>query len=84
MGRGIVKNLMKNSYRVLIHDIDKEAVESLVNKGAVASPGLTDMAAEVDYLILSLHSPELVRKNISGGRCNRLDACWNEDYGYEY
>ncbi|MGP4105943.1 NAD(P)-dependent oxidoreductase [Virgibacillus sp. L01] len=64
MGRGIVRNLMKSSYRVLIYDIDKEAVQSLVNDGAEAYAGLTEMAVEVDYLILSLPSPELVKKTL--------------------
>lgn len=64
MGRGIVKNLMKNNYRVLIYDIDREAVENLVNEGAVATISLPDMAAEVDYLILSLPSPDLIRKTL--------------------
>ncbi|MGM8364010.1 NAD(P)-dependent oxidoreductase [Virgibacillus sp. W0181] len=62
MGQGIVKNLLKNGYIVSIHDINKEAVGKLVEKGAVRSENVKKLAEEVDCLILSLPSPALIQK----------------------
>lgn len=62
MGRGIAKKLLENGYTVWIYDIDKEAVQDLVGKGAIAASNVKTLAKEVDCMILSLPSPELIKK----------------------
>lgn len=62
MGRGIVKNLLESGYTVFVYDIDKQAVERLVIKGAISSNNVISLAKEVDVMILSLPSPALIKK----------------------
>ncbi|QCR33527.1 NAD(P)-dependent oxidoreductase [Lysinibacillus sp. SGAir0095] len=62
MGSGIAKNLLKNNYDVFVYDINEDAVRNLVNHGAVAASKPEELASQVDYLILSLTSPELVKE----------------------
>ncbi|MFC7688119.1 NAD(P)-dependent oxidoreductase [Ureibacillus sp. GCM10028918] len=62
MGSGIAKNLLKNNYEVTIYDINDDAVRNLVNQGAIAASNPEELASQVDYLILSLTSPELVKQ----------------------
>ncbi|MEC5424332.1 NAD(P)-dependent oxidoreductase [Virgibacillus sp. C22-A2] len=75
MGRGIVKNLLENNYKVSIYDIDKAAVGRLEEMGATASASVKSMAKEIDCLILSLPSPALVQKTLlEDGAINELKA----------
>lgn len=62
MGSGMAKNLIKNNYEVIIYDINEDAVKSLVNHGAISASKPEDLASKVDYLILSLTSPDLVKE----------------------
>ncbi|PYF05620.1 NAD(P)-dependent oxidoreductase [Ureibacillus chungkukjangi] len=62
MGSGIAKNLLKNNYEVMVYDINEDAVKNLVNQGAVVASKPEELASQVDYLILSLTSPELVKE----------------------
>lgn len=62
MGSGIAKNLIKNNYEVYVYDINQNAVEQLTKEGAIAAETAESMAPKVDYLILSLPSPELIKK----------------------
>lgn len=62
MGSGMAKNLIKHNYEVIIYDINEDAVKSLVNQGATPASNPEELASRVDYLILSLTSPELVKE----------------------
>lgn len=62
MGSGIAKNLLKNDYSVSVYDINEAAVQKLVSMGAKAKRDVRTMAKEVDVLLLSLPSPELIEK----------------------
>ncbi|MGM8213406.1 NAD(P)-dependent oxidoreductase [Virgibacillus sp. W0430] len=62
MGQGLVKNLLENGFTVTIYDINKEAVNKLVQKGAVRSENVQQLAKEVDRVILSLPSPALIEQ----------------------
>lgn len=65
MGSGIAKNLLKNNYEVYVFDINPKAVQLLVEEGAVAFDKTEVMATEVEVIILSLPSPELIEKVVS-------------------
>lgn len=62
MGSGIVKNLIKNNHEVVIYDINDDAVNNLINYGAMAAKKPEVLASQVDYLILSLTSSEVIKK----------------------
>lgn len=62
MGSGIAKNLLKSNYEVIVYDINEDAVRNLVNQGAVAASKPEELASQVDYLLLSLTTPELVKE----------------------
>ncbi len=64
MGSGIAKNLLKNHYEVHVFDINEAAVKSLVDHGAIASATPSDMASEIDYLIMSLTSPDIIKDTL--------------------
>ncbi|MFP3917159.1 NAD(P)-dependent oxidoreductase [Lysinibacillus telephonicus] len=62
MGSGMAKNLIKNNYEVIVYDINDNAVTNLVNEGAIAASTPEVLASQVDFLILSLTSPDLVKE----------------------
>ncbi|RDU37067.1 NAD(P)-dependent oxidoreductase [Neobacillus piezotolerans] len=64
MGKGIAKNLLKHHYQVLVYDINPDAVKELTSLGAISCTSPDEMASEVDYLILSLASPEVIRDTL--------------------
>ncbi|WP_246202594.1 NAD(P)-dependent oxidoreductase [Virgibacillus doumboii] len=78
MGHGIAKNLLKNNYTVMVYDIDQTAVKRLESIGAIGASSVKMMAKEIDCLILSLPTPELVRKTLLGdGTINGMRAGTN-------
>lgn len=64
MGSGIAKNLIKHHFQVFVYDINPNAVHELVQEGAIATDSTGAIASEVDVLILSLPSPDLIKKII--------------------
>ncbi|OCA87736.1 hypothetical protein A8F94_07755 [Bacillus sp. FJAT-27225] len=64
MGSGIAKNLLKHNYQVHVYDIDSDAVMRLASLGAIPSRSPDEMAGELDYLILSLSSPDIIRETL--------------------
>lgn len=62
MGQGLVKNLLESGFIVSIYDINKKAVDKLVNKGALRTNSVRELAGTVDGLILSLPSPPLIKQ----------------------
>ena len=77
MGQGIVKNLLKNKYQVWVFDINEEAMLKLERKGATPTKTATQLAKEIDCLILSLPSPILIEQllmNKEDGLLNILPA----------
>ncbi|WP_409271406.1 NAD(P)-dependent oxidoreductase [Neobacillus sp. SCS-31] len=67
MGGGIAKNLLKHHYNVLAYDINPNAVKELASLGAIPCTSPEEMASQVDYLILSLASPEVIRDTLLHG-----------------
>jgi len=64
MGSGIAKNLLKNHYKVHVFDINEVAVKNLVDHGAIASATPSEMASEIDFLIMSLTSPDIIKDTL--------------------
>lgn len=64
MGSGITKNLIKNNYNVHVFDINEVAVKELVDHGAIPTKKPDVIAGEVDCLILSLTSPEIIKNTL--------------------
>jgi 3-hydroxyisobutyrate dehydrogenase len=64
MGSGIAKNLLKNHYKVHVFDINETAVKNLVDHGAIAAASPSDMASEIDFLIMSLTSPDIIKHTL--------------------
>ncbi|CEG28627.1 NAD(P)-dependent oxidoreductase [Bacillus sp. B-jedd] len=67
MGSGIAKNLLKQGFGVLVYDINQDAVKELAGLGAVSCTSPAEMAGGVDYLILSLASPAVIREILVDG-----------------
>jgi 3-hydroxyisobutyrate dehydrogenase len=64
MGSGIAKNLLKNHYKVHVFDINETAVKNLVDHGAIAATTPSEMASEIDFLIVSLTSPDIIKDTL--------------------
>lgn len=64
MGSGIAKNLLKNHYKVHVFDINEAAVKNLVDHGAIAATTPSDMTSEIDFLIVSLTSPDIIKNTL--------------------
>ena len=62
MGQGLAKNLLKNGYTVFVCDINEQAVQNLVDIGAIKTKNVKALAQEVDFMILSLPSPKIIKQ----------------------
>jgi 3-hydroxyisobutyrate dehydrogenase-like beta-hydroxyacid dehydrogenase len=60
MGRGMALNVRKKGFPLCVFDIDKKAVQNLVEAGATAAPDLQGVARYADWIILSLPDTEVV------------------------
>ncbi|WP_423064150.1 NAD(P)-dependent oxidoreductase [Candidiatus Paracoxiella cheracis] len=54
MGNPMVKNLLKNKYHVKVFDLNQEAMQALVQEGAVVAESLADIANDSDVVITML------------------------------
>lgn len=66
MGKWMALNMMKAGFPLRVYDINPAAVQFLTGQGAVAAQSPADVAAEVDWLFLSLPDTEIVEKAIFG------------------
>lgn len=62
MGKGMIINLLKNNYDVTIYDVNEEAMIPLMEKGATQAKTVASLAKNVDVLLLSLPSPEIIKQ----------------------
>jgi 3-hydroxyisobutyrate dehydrogenase len=67
MGNPMVQRLLEAGFSVKVYDIAQAAIQSLVDKGAIAAIDATDAVKEVDVIITMLQSGEQVR-NICFGK----------------
>ena len=66
MGKWMALNMMKAGFSLRVYDINPAAVQFLAGQGAAAAQSPADVAAEVDWLFLSLPDTEIVEKAIFG------------------
>lgn len=66
MGKWMALNMMKAGFPLRVYDINPAAVQFLTGQGAVTAQSPADVAAEVDWLFLSLPDTEVVEKAIFG------------------
>ena len=66
MGAGLVKNLLKDSFQVSVHDLRKDAVDRAVDQGASAATDLAVMAGAVDILAVCISTAEAVQSLLLG------------------
>lgn len=64
MGSGMVEMLLKNGYSVTCFDINSDAVQAAIKKGAFAAGSPSGAGKESDIIILSLPSPQIVQDTI--------------------
>lgn len=60
MGGAIGARLVETGNTVAVFDLNKDMVQQLVDKGAVAASSAADAAAQSDYVITSLNAPRIV------------------------
>jgi 4-hydroxybutyrate dehydrogenase / sulfolactaldehyde 3-reductase len=66
MGRPMASNLIKKGFELIVHDVNAEAVDVLVNLGADAGTSVADVAARADVIITMLPNSAIVAQVISG------------------
>ena len=66
MGGAIGTRLLETGNRLAVFDLDAGKVAELVARGAVAASSAAEAAAQSDYVITSLNSPEIVHRAVFG------------------
>lgn len=66
MGKWMARNVMKAGFDLTVFDIDQQAMKFLTDQGASSSRNPGDLAAEVDWVFLSLPDTEIVEGVIFG------------------
>ena len=74
MGRPMVKNLINAGHTLVVHDIESEAVDALVQEGASAARTAGDAAKDADVVFTMLQTGKQVKGVFSGAMdpCQRL------------
>lgn len=66
MGKPMSKNLLKAGYELVVYDINKSAVEDVVNAGAKAAGSPKEVAEQVELVITMLPNSPHVKQAILG------------------
>ena len=66
MGSAIATRLLERGHRLWLRDADAGKTEPLVARGAVAAVSAESLAREVDYVITSLNTAEIVERDVFG------------------
>lgn len=66
MGFPMAENIIKSGYELLVNDINKDAVEKLVDKGAEECDTPAELAKNVDTVILMLPNSKIVDLILQG------------------
>jgi 3-hydroxyisobutyrate dehydrogenase-like beta-hydroxyacid dehydrogenase len=66
MGRGLVKNLLKQGFEVIAHDIDSAALDEAVTRGAARASDMPALAASVDVLAVCVTTAEVIQSIMLG------------------
>lgn len=60
MGAGMIRNLLHQQFDVIVFDINEAMTSPLVEAGATKANKVTSLAKEVDAVIVSLPSPQVI------------------------
>lgn len=66
MGKPMARNLMKAGHSLIVHDINKAAVDELVSEGAKPASSPKEVAEQVDLIITMLPNSPHVREVLLG------------------
>ncbi|WP_179379372.1 NAD(P)-dependent oxidoreductase [Jannaschia marina] len=66
MGGAIGARLVETGQSLAVFDLNAQAVQALVDKGATAATSAADAASTVDYVITSLNGPHIVEAAVFG------------------
>ncbi|GLB60280.1 NAD(P)-dependent oxidoreductase [Cytobacillus sp. NCCP-133] len=66
MGKGIVKNLIKNGYPVFVYDPSSDAMNLCKEMGAIPKASSYEVGEEADVMISSLPGPSIVKDVMMG------------------
>ncbi len=64
VGSKVANNIIKNGYRLYVHDLDEKSSYSLVSKGAIYCKSIDKLIQNVSVLITCLPSPKSVKNVI--------------------
>ena len=60
MGNPMAHNLLKNGYKVIVHDVNSDAVNAIAKDGAIAATSLKMLAEESEVIIISVQTGQQV------------------------
>lgn len=60
MGSGMTKNLQKNGFKIVVHDVRRESADSLIANGAAWAESPAQVASQSDVVITMLPTPKHV------------------------
>lgn len=66
MGRGMIKNFLKNGYRVIAYDVNPVMLKNVEELGAQTKSSIEAVAKEVKYLLTSLPTSSVVEETLIG------------------
>jgi len=61
MGAPMAERLIEAGNRLIVFDIDKAQVDTIVSKGAIPAPSIAAMGAEAQIVFVSLPTPDIVQ-----------------------
>ena len=62
MGGPMVQRLLRGGFKIIAHDLNAAAVRVATDAGAVAAASPADVAAQVEIVMVSLPTPDIVRR----------------------
>mgnify|MGYP001584395926 FL=1 len=74
VGVHLASNLIKAGYSLIVHDMKKERVQLLVEKGALAANSAKEIGREADVIMLSLPNP-IISEDVIMGKEGVLEDC---------
>ena len=66
MGAGMARNVMKQGYSLVVHDVRPERMTRLISAGAIAANGLAEMAEQCRSIVFVLPDASIVRSVVLG------------------
>ncbi len=75
MGQAIVSRIIQANYAVLVHDLSKQAVDAMLEKGATALEGGVPLGTDKNLVFMSVSHADIMEKIIceEGGLLDSMD-----------